>query len=128
MGSGATLGRGRLLAHVGMMHSLGGDFEAGAPLLEEALGIAGELGDDELLGRVMESKVGSGIWFGRVQEAAETGAQAIQLHRAAGRLWNTTDVSWMTGYALAMLGRFDESLEVEEAAITHSGSTGIHRC
>ncbi len=137
MGRGTTSGRGRLLAHVGMIHGLGGAFEAGAPLLEEASSIAGELGDGDLLGRVLESKLANTLWYARVQEAAEIGSQAIQLHRAAGRLWNTTDVTWITGYALAMLGRFDESLELEEQAtelavrIGHQGGAlsaqrGVH--
>ena len=117
MGGGTTAGRGRLLAHVGMIAGLGGDSEGGAPLLEEASGIAAELGDNALLARVQESKLANTLWYGRAPEAVEVGTQAIQLHSEAGRPWNTTDATWMTGYALSMLGRFDESVELSEQAV-----------
>ena len=117
MGSAITPGRARLLAHVGMIYGLGGESEAGAPLLEEASSIAGELQDNALLGRVQESKLANKVWYGLAGEAAEIGAQAIQLTREAGRLWNTADATWMTGYALSMLGRFDESVELQEQAV-----------
>lgn len=44
--------RCRLLTLAGLSHSFGGDYEAGDPLVSQALTMAEELGDQHLLGEV----------------------------------------------------------------------------
>ena len=85
MANGARVG---LTADVAAMFSAGGYNEAAERMFAEAEAMAGDLGDDALLGRVLSLKTMHMYFCGQPRQAEVVGDRSAELLRAAGDSWN----------------------------------------
>jgi tetratricopeptide (TPR) repeat protein len=112
LGERVSADRCRLLAQTGMTLSVSGDYNAGAPLLDEALTIAETLGDRRLLGQVLGYKTTHHAWNLQVLDAVDAGLRAADILREVGDLGSLANTSWSTQFALLYLGRLTEAAEI----------------
>jgi len=127
----ASADRCRLLACGGLSYSCSGDYDAGDPMLTQALAMAEGLGDQRLLGQVLHYKAAHCWYYGQTREQFEAGFRAVELLRSAGDLWDLANAMWYTQYALVSLGRFGEAAEIGEEAeslATRLGNLGALLC
>jgi class 3 adenylate cyclase/tetratricopeptide (TPR) repeat protein len=106
--------RCRLLLSAGFTASSAGDHATAASLLPEALQIAEEEGDDQLLAQAVAYQAYFPFQYMRYPETVEAGKRAIELTRAAGDLWELAQALFITQLGLCFLGRFDEADHMEE--------------
>jgi class 3 adenylate cyclase/tetratricopeptide (TPR) repeat protein len=109
VGEQASADRSRLLAAGGVSHSMSGDHAQATGMLDQAVAMAEELGDQRLLGLALGYKASVHMWYMQPGPAVEAGLRAVHLLRSAGDLWELADVLWYTQYGLMFLGRFHEA-------------------
>ena len=114
LGDRVSADRCRLLTMAGLSHSFSCDYEAGDPLITQALTMAEELGDQHLLGEVLCYKAAHHWYYMQSREVAETGPRAAELLRSAGDLWQLSNALWYTQFGLDLLGRHGEAAEIGE--------------
>jgi class 3 adenylate cyclase/tetratricopeptide (TPR) repeat protein len=114
LGEQASAERARLLARAGLTLTGTGDYAGGDGLIAQALDMAQELGDQRLLGEVLNSKTFHHLYYLQVREVVEAGMRAAELLRSTGHLWDLASTLWGTQYGLMFLSRFDEAAEIEE--------------
>jgi tetratricopeptide (TPR) repeat protein len=116
VGEQASADRSRLLAAGGVSHCLSGDHAQATGMLDQAVAMAEELGDQRLLGLALGYKASVHMWYMQPGPAVEAGLRAVHLLRSAGDLWELADVLWYTQYGLLFLGRHDEAAEIAQEA------------
>jgi tetratricopeptide (TPR) repeat protein len=116
LGERASADRCRLLAVGGVSHSISGDHAQATGMLDQAVAMAEELGDQRLLGQVLAYKACHHMWYRQSQQQVEAGLRAVQLLRSAGDLWELADALWYTQYGLLCLGSYDEAAEMAQEA------------
>jgi len=109
LGEEVSADRCRLLGLAGWSLGMSGDYDAGEPQVAQALTIAEELGDQSLMGLLLQLKAVLHTWYMQPGEAVDAGLRSAELLRSAGDLWQLADTLWTNQYALAALGRFDEA-------------------
>ncbi len=117
LGTGSSPERASLLAYQGLLTAWvgGASSAAGEALLEEALAIAAQLGNDPMLrGACLSARSLNRYPWERFPEAAEDGLEAARLFRLAGNPWEEASVLGFTQDALAGAGRFPEVVEVAQ--------------
>jgi class 3 adenylate cyclase/tetratricopeptide (TPR) repeat protein len=77
-----------LTADVAAMFSAGGYKDAADQMFAEAEAMAGDLGEDALLGQVLSLETMHMYFCGQPRNAVAVGARATELLRAAGDTWN----------------------------------------
>lgn len=112
LGNRVSADRGRLLGMTGMPAAYGGHYEASAGMIDEALTLAAQLGDDVLLGHGLMCKAMARVAFMEFRDAAEAGLRAAELLRAAGDLWSVTSALAFLLDGLPYLGRLDEARQI----------------
>ena len=114
----ATLGervsaeRCRLLAHAGLILSLAGNHTEGDQMITQALVQTRELGDQRLLGWVINCKTFHHLAYEQPVELISAGRRAIELLRASGDLWLLADALWLTQFGVLFAGGLDEAAEI----------------
>ncbi len=123
--------RARLLGWAGSMISWAGAFVSGNDLVDEALGLAERLGDEQLIAYVSATKASQLYPFSLNQETIEAGLRAAETLRRSGMLWHLCQNLAFVAFAMLFRARFDE-LEViwEEGSslarrIGHAGALGL---
>ncbi len=101
-----------LLCVGGVTLSLAGFYEPANGMIDRALALAQQIGDQHLLGRVMGYKAVHHFCYGQMREQAEAGLAASDLLRPAGDPWDLADALWVTEIALLALGRLEESASI----------------
>jgi tetratricopeptide (TPR) repeat protein len=114
LGERVSADRCRLLAVVGSSLSLGGDHTAGDSMLVQALDMAEQLGDQRLLGQVLEYKGVHHLAYMQFREAADAARRAAELLRSANDHWGLADALWVTQWSLLWRGRLAEAAEIGE--------------
>jgi tetratricopeptide (TPR) repeat protein len=104
--------RARLLARASVPLSYGGEITMGDAMLEEALGLAVNLGDDALEAFVLSEMCAARQASMRVGDVVSAGQRAAGALRAAGELWPAATALGLVAINLVQLGRFDESARV----------------
>ena len=100
-----------LLGNAGLTLSVAGYYRAGAGMIREAVRLAEELGDDQLMARALVGKAVHHFSYGQTVQQAEAGRRAIELCKATGDLWDLTNALWVT---LATADSLDESAALNE--------------
>jgi class 3 adenylate cyclase/tetratricopeptide (TPR) repeat protein len=108
LGERVSADRCRLLTMAGLSHSFSCDYDAGDPLITQALAMAEDLGDQHLLGEVLCYKAGHHWFYMQAREVVKAGLRAIELLRSADDLWQLSNALWYTQQALGWLCRHDE--------------------
>ncbi len=103
----------RFLFETGYAHVFGGRQDLGRPLLERALAIGEEIGDDEAIGYAAMGLMWNHIyWASAGQERRETvrrlGERAIEIGRRIGDVWLTSKAILAMGNEASSWGRFHE--------------------
>jgi len=111
LGRLVTPHRALLLGNAGLTLSVAGYYRAGAGMIAEAVRLAEELGNDQLLARALVAKAVHHFSYGQNAEQADTGRRAIELCRASGDLWDLTNALWVT---LATASTLDESAALSD--------------
>jgi tetratricopeptide (TPR) repeat protein len=116
--------RSRLLVQAGMAVSLAGNHDAGAEMLEEALRIAEQHGDDRLrAGAIYASGIHHWAWA-RLEDALESLTRSMELFKRTGMTWELTNAAPFVSLTFAYLCRFDESLTVVNDYAPPAGRIG----
>jgi tetratricopeptide (TPR) repeat protein len=114
LGERVSADRCRLLARAGVVLSLAGYYRAADGMIAQAVAMAGQLGDQRLLGLVLAAKTIHHYAYMQHRETVDAGLRAAELLRATGNLWPLADALWPAQFALVYLGRFDEAVKIGE--------------
>ncbi len=114
LGDKVNADRCHLLVALGLALSLVGQYQAARLLIEQALAMAQQLGDERLLGRALAAKFGHENLYQERQEGLTIASRAAQLLRASGDLWFLADMLGFVELGLICLGRMEESVRVGE--------------
>lgn len=114
LGERVSADRARLLGMAGVPVAYGGHYQSSKEMIDEALALAAELGDDALLGHGLMCKAMAGDAFIEYRETVDAGLRAAELLRRAGDLWSVTSVLGWVINALRYLGRLDEASRIVE--------------
>ena len=112
LGKRVTPERCLLLAVGGVTLSLGGFYRLGELMINQAMGLAEELGDGHLLGKVFAHKAVHYLGYAQFADLVHAGQKGATLLRAAGDLSELLNTLWVTQFGLACLGRFDDAVEL----------------
>jgi len=112
LGERVSVERCRLLGNVGRVLTLSGQYAAGSSMLAQSLAMAEEVGEQRLLGEILDQKARHYYTHIQHREAVDAGMRAAELLRSAGDLWNLADALWATQWSLLMLGRLDEAAKI----------------
>jgi class 3 adenylate cyclase/tetratricopeptide (TPR) repeat protein len=112
LGERVSAERCRLLGNVGRTLSVSGQYAAGSSMLAQSLAIAEEVGEQRLLGEILDHKTRHHFTHTQYPEAVDAGMRAAELLRSAGDLWNLADALWATQWSLLLLGRLDEAAKI----------------
>jgi tetratricopeptide (TPR) repeat protein len=112
LGEEVSAERCRLLGNVGRILSLSGQYAAGSSMLAQSLAMAEEVGDQRLLGEILDYKTRHHWCHAQYREAVDAGMRAAEPLRSAGDLWNLADALWGIQWSLLLLGRLDEVAEI----------------
>jgi class 3 adenylate cyclase/tetratricopeptide (TPR) repeat protein len=124
LGEGVSAERCRLLGNVGRILSLSGQYAAGSSRLAQSLEMAEQLGDQRLLGEILDQKARHHWYNAQYPEAVDAGMRAAELLRSAGDLWNLVDALWATEWSLLPLGRLDEAAKIGQELELVAASVG----
>jgi tetratricopeptide (TPR) repeat protein len=116
--------RCRLLGNMGRILSYARQYPAGSSMLAQSLAIAEELGDQRLLGEILDYKARHHWSHWRYPEAVDAGMRAAELLRSAGDLWDLADALWATEWSLLPLGRLDEAAKIGQELEPLAASVG----
>ncbi|MEE8385973.1 MAG: AAA family ATPase, partial [Dehalococcoidia bacterium] len=128
VGDQASPYRCRLLAQVGCIQSLLGDYSSGDAMITEALGMSQGLDDDRLSGETLMYQAVHKLSHFQHREAAEASLRGAELLRSADALWDLAAVLSFAQANLYFLGRLDEvatigeELEPLAARVGHQGA------
>jgi len=112
LGERVSAERCRLLGVVGRILTLSGQYAAANGMITQAVEMAEQLGDQRLLGEILDYK-GRHHWcHAQYREAVDAGMRAAELLRSAGDLWNLADALWETEWSMLPLGRLDEAAKI----------------
>jgi DNA-binding SARP family transcriptional activator len=114
LGEGASASRARLLGSGGMCAGFAGFYRRGADMIDEEIALAGELGEDALLGHALFNKCLHRWTYLEHREAAEAGEEAAGRLDEAGDLFNRASVLGFAVLSLVMLGRLDDVRRLNE--------------
>jgi tetratricopeptide (TPR) repeat protein len=124
LGEGVSAERCRLLGNVGRILSLSGQYAAGSSRLAQSLEMAEQLGDQRLLGEILDQKARHHWYNAQYPEAVDAGMRAAELLRSAGDLWNLADALWPAQWSLLRLGRLDEAAKTGQELEPLAASVG----
>jgi class 3 adenylate cyclase/tetratricopeptide (TPR) repeat protein len=134
-GDEANSERVHLLGLAGIALAWIGQEEHAAGMIEEALSVARQIGDDRCLGEALTARCIHLYAYMRFPEALETGLQAGELFRSSGDLWSLATVLGFAMFSASFTLRFDQALEIGEeleplaARVGHAGATMFfNRC
>lgn len=106
--------RCRLLAAGALVLSAAGSHAASADMIDEALGLANEIGDRRLLGQVLGYKCTHHWCFTQAELCAESGEEASRLCRETGDIWYLTTILGFVIQGHLFAGRLDDVARVIE--------------
>jgi tetratricopeptide (TPR) repeat protein len=86
--------------------------------------MAEELGDQRLLGEILNYKARHHLYNAQYPEAVDAGMRAAELLRSAGDLWYLADALWVTQWSLLLLGRLDEAAKTGQELEPLAASVG----
>ena len=124
LGDRVTPDRARLLAQAGIVWSLMGNYDTAEPMLDEALGLARESGDQRLLGFASMMLTLSNFGAGRFLSGAEYGEQAVTHFRNEGDLWYLSDALGFWATVLGWSGRIDDGGRYSEESVAIADRVG----
>jgi len=139
LGEGVSAERCRLLGNVGRTLSVSGQYAAANSMITQAVEMAEQLGDQRLLGEILNYKGRHHFYNAQYPEAVDAGMRAAELLRSAGDLWYLADALWVTQWSLLLLGRLDEEAKTGQeleplaasvghlAALVHAGHVRASR-
>lgn len=104
--------RARLLDTLGAVLSYGGDHSTGAVLIDQALALATDLGDEDVRGYALFNQcLHHWAWL-ELQDAVAAGRKAAALLRSSGDLFTVSTALAFGALALVHLGRLDEARQI----------------
>jgi tetratricopeptide (TPR) repeat protein len=109
LGDRKTGDRACLLARTGFNYGLGGFFEQGAPMVEQALELADELGEAAVLAYVLYLKASQHYFAFEGQQATDVYQRAIELLERTGSFWDHANALGFLPFALLFVGRLEEA-------------------
>lgn len=128
-------GRVHLLGLAGIALAWIGHEDHAAGMIEEALSLAREMGDDRCLGEALTAECIHLYAYMRFPQALETGVEAGDLLRSSGDLWGLATALGFAMFSASFTLRFDQALEIGEeleplaARLGHAGATMfVNRC
>ncbi len=114
LGERASADRSRLLASGGVTLSMAGSYAAADGMINQALAMAEQVGQQQLLGEVLYFKVVHHFAYMQLRKAIDSGLRAAELLRSAGDLWDLAEAMMLSQLSLVWLGRLDEAAEIGE--------------
>jgi tetratricopeptide (TPR) repeat protein len=112
LGEQLSADRARLLGSGGMSASYAGDHRAATDMINQAIALATELGDDAVLGHALFNECLHRWAWAKLEESVEAGRRAVELLRPSGDLFSATATLGFVTIALVHLGRLEESRQV----------------
>ena len=113
-----------LLAYGGNAMAWMGRHAEADDLLEEAIALAQEAGDERGLGLVWSTAAATRFPSARLRLVLEASERAIPILRATGELWPLCDILPFAGYAHVLMGEFARAESVEEEALAMAARLG----
>lgn len=104
--------RAGLLALAGGVASQAGSYDQASRLLDDAVGIARQHGDDGILGLVLYSLAVHHFSYLQYENVVSAGRASMKHLRIAGDLWNLANVQGYVAASLGWLGRFRDAEEM----------------
>lgn len=112
LGDRVSADRARLLDTMGVILSYAGDYRAGTSMIDQALAIAAELGDDGARGHALLSKcLHRWAWL-ELEEAIAAGHEAAALLEGSGDVFQAATALAFVALALIHVARLDEARQV----------------
>ncbi len=124
-GDGASVGRSRLLALLGQINDLAGNFEGGDKLLTESVEMAENLGDERLLGgEVLHSRIYHYYYTQQITRAVSVSERALKLSQKFGRPWDISSAFGLLALHLPYAGQFARAKEIADEAFPFATQEG----
>ena len=101
-----------------------GNYNAGLRVAEQAVKVARELGDDQLLSQAEVRRAMTLGLLGRLEEAAQTAQSLIPRAEAAGDLYTLQRALHTAAETLMLMGEFEQSRELRERELAASERVG----
>ena len=114
LGDRETPQRAEMLAWTGVAAAFVSPFERGAEMIDEALALAGRLGNKRIVGYGLLNRALHAWPFSLHREVIDAGQEAIRLLRAEGDLWDVATLLGVIEIAALELGRMRLSAELGE--------------
>ena len=112
LGDRVSADRARLLDTMGVILAYAGDYRAGAVMIDQAMALAAELGDDGARGHALLNKcIHRWAWLEH-EEAIAAGHEAAALLDRSGDVFQVPTVLAFVALALIHVGRLDEARQV----------------
>jgi hypothetical protein len=92
----------------------------------DALALAEQVGDPELLGYVLVWKAITHVFYAEYEDSVETGLRGAEMMRTAGELWHLSVVLGYVSQSLVCLGRFDHARKVVREVLPLAERLGNH--
>ena len=97
-----------LLVAGGLAFSLVGFYDAALRMIDQAVTLARDLGDDHLLGRILTHKAFHHLSYAQLREQLAAATAAEELLRKSGDIWELTNALALKLFALQGLGQIEQ--------------------
>ena len=124
----ATSGRTRVLALLAGSRGWTGDYTDFEERMSEARPLAKQLGDQRLLGQVLEIQAVISWTYLKTRQTVDAGRAATEALRAAGDVWGLANTLANLGFGLAFSGTPDEARIVADEAEQLASRVGYDGC
>jgi class 3 adenylate cyclase/tetratricopeptide (TPR) repeat protein len=106
--------RARLLAVLGMIYGYGGDYESATGVIDQAMAVTEELGDDGVLGHTLHCRCLYQYGWTEHGNVCAAGLRAAELLRSTGDLFNVAAVLPFVLLSLVQQGRLEEGRRLNQ--------------
>lgn len=117
IGDARTYDRARLLGIGGVALGWAGDYDGAMQMIEQAVAIARELGDDLLLGESLAVKAAHHFAYLEIDVARDAATQAMDLLRGSSSMWNHISAGAFKGLSEYFAGNLDAALAAAEETL-----------
>jgi class 3 adenylate cyclase/tetratricopeptide (TPR) repeat protein len=116
--------RARMLAAIGWILGLSGDYPAANAMLAQGRTLAKELADDQALAEVLHLHTIQHMAYAEFPDGIRDGLRAAKIFETHNALWELSSVLSFMGYQAGLLGRLDQAATVARRAGPLAGRLG----
>lgn len=124
IGDARTSDRARLQGIAAVALGWAGDYDGAVSLLDQAVGVAEELGDDLLLGEALAVEAAQHFAYLEVNEALDAAARSMELLQDSSAVWNYVSAGAFGALASYFAGELDRALAVADETVSLAQRVG----